>query len=109
MNVLESKEVTINGNYYVITAMDAVEGLDFITKMISNGGVLPEAKEIRQLVVKYVKLGGKPFTEKSFGTHFSRNYNELQELFEEFMSFNFGDEVPNDGSDTSVEEDTSEG
>ncbi len=108
MDILESKEVTINGNYYVITAMEAVEGMDFISKVFSGGGSVPPAKDIRQVIVKCVKLGGKPFTEKTYGTHFSRNYDELMKLFEEFMAFNYGEFDPNDGSDTSEEDDTSD-
>lgn len=99
MKVLESKEVTINGNYYVFTAMDALDGLDCMNKFMSISGI-PPAADIRNIIVKNVKLGGKAFNEKSFGVHFSRNYEELMQVFEEYMAFNFGEFDPNDGSDT---------
>lgn len=108
MDILENKEVTVNGNYYVITAMEAVEGMDFISKVFSNGGTIPPAKDIRQVIVKHVKLGGKQFSDKTYGIHFSRNYEELMQLFEEFMVFNFGEFNPNEDSDTLVEDDISE-
>jgi hypothetical protein len=107
MNALENKEVTLGENYYVITAMGATDGMVFLDKMINGMGKLPIA-EMKTVIIKYVKLGGKPFTDKLYDTHFSRKYDELNKLFEEIMSFNFGDANPNDGSDTSEEKDTSE-
>ena len=105
MQVLESKEVTVGDQYYVMTAMGAMDGLDFMTKMPSDGG-FPPAEDIRRVLVKYVKMGGKSFTNQSFDIHFSRKYHEIFQLFQEFFEFNFGVEVPNEMSDT--EEDTKE-
>lgn len=107
MNVLENKEVTINGNYYVITAMGATDGMVFLDKMINGDGKLP-VTEMRGVIIKYVKLGSKVITDKIYDTHFSRKYDELNQLFEEIMTFNFEGTNPNDGGDTSVVDGTSE-
>lgn len=106
MNALEQKEVTINGTYYVITAMGATDGMVFMDKLMNGGGKVP-AEDMRSVVVKTVKIGGKAFTEKTYDTHFARNYDELSQLFEEVMSFNFEGANPNAGGDTSEEGDTS--
>ena len=106
MNALESKEITINGNYYVMTAMEAVEGMDFITNLYASPNGVPSAKDMRAAIIKNVKLGGKAFTEKSYGIHFSRNYEELSELFEAYMDFNYGEYDPNESGDPSESEDT---
>lgn len=111
METLEQKEVHVDDVYYVFTAMDVVDGLEFMNKLMSAPNGLAPASDIRHVVIKYVKLGGKPFNEKSFGIHFSRKYEHLMKVFEAFMEFNYGEFDPNDGSDTSEKsekEDTQE-
>lgn len=100
MKVLENKETTIGDNYYVMTAMGAMDGLDFMNKLFVSGTGTPPAKDIRDVIVKYVKLGGKAFDNKSFDVHFSKKYDELYELFQQFCEFNFGEASPNQPSDT---------
>lgn len=103
MDILESKEVTVGGQYYVVTAMEAIDGMEFFDELVRNKGMATPRK-IKEVIVKYVRVGGKKFTDKSFDTHFSRKYNDLGELFEQVMEFNFGEELPNDSSDLTKEE-----
>ena len=91
VQTLETKDVVINDNMYIITAMSATDGMDFMTTAQDAflDGTIP-AKRMKEIIIKYVSLGNNKFNEKSYDTHFSRKYNVLNELFAEIMEFNFG-------------------
>ena len=104
IQALETKDVTVDGNLYVITAMSATDGMEFFSQvqnMMATGQI--PARQMKEVIIKYVKLGSKKFDEKSYDIHFSRKYDQLNELFAAVMEFNFGEIDPNGGEDDSDE------
>lgn len=104
IQALETKEVTIDDNLYIITAMSATDGMEFFSQAqgLLSSGMIP-ARQMKELIIKYVKIGSKKFDEKSYDIHFSRKYDRLNELFASVMEFNFGEMDPNAGEDDSEE------
>ena len=96
LSVLEQKEVVINGKLFVIEAMGATEGLEFLTKIVEGA----DAKLIRDTILKTVIYEGSKRDVKWFDRFFSRKYRDVQTLFDEIVEFNLG-ENPKDEGDTS--------
>lgn len=100
-------EFEINGNHYLITAMDAVFGLQAMNQLaaFAKNDMPPSADFIKEVVIRSVTFQNKAIDEKWFNKHFSRNYAELNALFTKIIEFNFGDSgedgLPNEQSDTS--------
>lgn len=104
---LEQTEKEIGGNRYLITALDALTGLDVmnnISESESKGEPL-EPGFIKRVIMKSVTINNKQMTGDVFDKIFSRKYKELSELFGEIVKFNFGEgeDSPNAESDTSEE------
>lgn len=97
MNIqtLPQKEVEVGGHKYLITALGASEGLKVISKL-SEGDVNSEF--IRNLIINSVAYENMKRDVKWFDNHFARRYKDIQELYEEVIAFNLGDD-PKDSGD----------
>lgn len=103
IQVLEQKEVEIGGVNYRITAFPAMYGMEVAEQMMGDGF---DIKKMKDIILKSATYENKAFNDKTFDYHFSRKYNQLNELFAQIMAFNFGELDPNELSDTSESEDT---
>lgn len=105
MMVLEQTTVTVGENSYLVTALDATNGLAVMHKMMefSKNEQAPTAEFMRNLILKSVTVNNKQANEEWFNKYFSRKYHEVYELFTKIQEFNFGTEEqdPNEQSDTS--------
>ena len=103
MELLEQKDVTIGDCVYDITALPASYGMGVMDRLMGGGDVKFSVTDMKQIILKSVKINNKSLDEKRFDVHFSRKYAEMTELFNEIMSFNFGELDPNDSGDVSEE------
>lgn len=84
LEILEQKEVVIGGEKYLITAMGASEGLEYIPKI---GKETPSM--VKEAIIKYVSHQGVKFDVSRFDKHFSKKYSEIYDLYNEIINFNF--------------------
>ena len=107
---LEQTTVEVGGESYLVQAFPATYGLDVMQKMIkvASGESELSVQFMSDVIIRSVDYKGRRMDEKTFNIHFSRKYNEINELFEKIMEFNFGEASPNDGSDDSENEGISE-
>ena len=99
-------EYTVGESRYLITALGATDGIEVMNRIgeFAKNNTSPSSAFVKQVVLKSVTYNNKAVDEKWFDTHFSRNYKELNELFEKIVAFNFGEEedgFPNEQNDTS--------
>lgn len=104
----EQHTVEIDGNNYIITALEATYGLDIFAEVqrLSAKEESPSGLFMKSLICKSVTLNNIQLDGKKFDSHFSRKYNQMFQLFEEIIKFNFGsadEEGPNVVSDISEE------
>jgi|SRR5690625_529430 len=84
----EFKEISVDGEDYILRLMPAMEGLDFMTRMEKEGmtGAL-----IFKAVRDCVAIGSTTFDEKKFNNHFKGKYGHLMRVVEKVVEFNFPD------------------
>lgn len=104
-NVLEQKEVTIDGKIYILSAFPATTGLEIQMEMmdLQSQGRAFSASVVEKAITNGAYLGSAKLDKKLIDKHFSRKYNQMMELFAAICEFNFGsgEDGPNDQSDTS--------
>lgn len=104
---LETKEVTIDGKIYILTAFPATLGLEIQMEMVNlqTQGMAVSASLIEKAISNGACLASAKLDKKLIDKHFARRYQQMMELFYAVMGFNFGDEAgegsPNAESDTS--------
>lgn len=102
----ETKDVTIGDTNYTITAFDATYGLGVFNQLakIEIEGGMPPSDFIRNVILTGVTVNSVQKDKNWFEKHFAKNYNELWQLFNEIVAFNFGGseegDSPNADSDT---------
>ena len=94
---LPQKEFELGGTKYLITALGASDGLDVISKLSSSE---VDGKFIKAVILRSVSVDGLKRDDKWFDVHFSRKYKLVQDLYEEILEFNLGDD-PKEEGDTS--------
>jgi len=104
-NVLEQKEVTIDGKLYTLTAFPATLGLEIQMDMMNlqSEGKQASSAVVEKAITNGAYLASAKLTKALIDKHFSRRYGQMMELFMAIMEFNFGagEEGPNEQSDTS--------
>jgi len=91
MFVAEEKTIEIGGNNYLIKEVPALYCLGVLTRL-RNMGDSANPEFIKEVVFKSITCNNIQPTEDWFNKHFSRNYEELFQLFEVIIDFNFGGE-----------------
>lgn len=94
MFVPEELEKKIGETRYLIRALPASYGLHVMAKLGEFGNV-PPSEFLKELILKSVTVNNIQPTEEWFNKHFSRNYKEMYDLFNEIVEFNFGSEDEN--------------
>lgn len=104
-NIIEQKEVTIDGKIYILTAFPATLGLEIQMEMINlqMQGLTYTSSLVEKAITNGASLASAKLTKALIDKHFSRRYNQMMELFAAIVEFNFGsgEEGPNERSDTS--------
>src|SRR5690606_26994406 len=90
MYVAEEKTVVFGDNTYLIKALPALYGLNVLNRLKLMGDT-PDSAFIKELLFKSVTCNNMQPTEDWFNRNFSRNYDELFQIFEAIIDFNFGD------------------
>src|SRR5690554_3205382 len=101
MQLRETKEVVVNNTKYLITSLDATYGLDVMMRLTD----IRSASLVKEVILRSVTVNNIQPTEDWFSRHYSRNYQEAMELFQEIIKFNIGAE---DEEDPNTEGGTSE-
>lgn len=104
-NVLEQKEVEIDGKLYILHAFPATLGLEIQMDLMNlqSQGLSVSASVVEKAITNGAYLASAKLTKALIDKHFSRKYNQMMELFAAIIEFNFGagEEGPNGQSDTS--------
>lgn len=109
IKVLEQTTVKVGGVEYLITAFPATAGLVVADKIMgASVDNKIDPKFVKDVITSSVDYKGRRIDDKTFDYHFSRRYNDVQELFAKIMDFNFGELDPNDGSESLENDDISE-
>lgn len=97
----EQHTVEIDGVSYVITALEATYGLDVMAEVqrLSMKQEAPSGLFMKSLIIKSVTVNNFQLDSKKFDLHFSRKYNQIFELFQEIVKFNFGEEGEEEGEE----------
>lgn len=96
-NVLAQKELTLDGEYYVLQKIPAFKGLELqyeFGKLLQNGEEW-NPKIVYDVITNSVIKGSKLIDQKVFDTIFAGKTQHLIQLFTEAVNFNFMEE---DGS-----------
>lgn len=102
--VLEQHSVEIGGKTFLITAFDAVYGMKVMGQLATHQGEsMTNPDFVKGMVLKATKVDNKQMTSEWFDKYFSKKYEQLFQLVQEIIAFNFGDmsEDPNGEGDTS--------
>lgn len=83
----EQLEKQIGETKYLINALPAMIGLS-ARRTITEGGI-QDPVFIQRLILDSVTVDGMKKDDNWFNSHFSRNYQELDELIKEVLTFNF--------------------
>lgn len=89
MSILQQKNVTIGGDQFVINQLPAMLGLTVQFDM-ERDGVTPQL--IQKVICSSVIFGSSLISDKVFDTKFAGKYNNLMDLFQECLVFNFTEE-----------------
>lgn len=87
-----SDTLTIDDVEYLVYAMPATAGLQFMEKhqeAIDNGRA--DLSMMKQIICKYVQKDRKVIDEKTFDAVFARKYGHLQKLYQAVLAYNFDD------------------
>lgn len=92
-----TKEVEVQGETFVITALPALKALDLQMKL-TNGA---DGATIRDAIIQSVTKDNMAIDAKKFDTMFSGKIAMVMKLFSEIMEFNFHDPLGESDSDLS--------
>lgn len=95
---LPQENITVDGVEYMITALPATKGLEFLEKyQESLDSGKPDLATMKQIICMTVTKDGKMINDKpgttalSFDVLFARKFGHLRSLFQEVMAYNFDD------------------
>ena len=97
---LPQEVLTIDDVEYLVTAMPATKGLQFMEaqqESIDSGKA--DLALMKQVICAYVCKNGIQITEKSFDITFSRKFGHLRNLYQAVIEFNFGEVFQEDGGE----------
>ena len=97
---LPQEVITIDEVEYLVTAMPATKGLQFMEaqqESIDSGKA--DLALMKQVICAYVCKNGIQITEKSFDISFSRKFGHLRNLYQAVIEYNFGEVFQEDGGE----------
>jgi len=97
---LPQEVITIDEVEYLVTAMPATKGLQFMEaqqESIDSGKA--DLALMKQVICAYVCKNGIQITEKSFDISFSRRFGHLRNLYQAVIEYNFGEVFQEDGGE----------
>ena len=97
---LPQEVITIDDVEYLVTAMPATKGLQFMEaqqESIDSGKA--DLALMKQVICAYVCKNGIQITEKSFDISFSRRFGHLRNLYQAVIEYNFGEVFQEDGGE----------
>ena len=97
---LPQEVITIDDVEYLVTAMPATKGLQFMEaqqESIDSGKA--DLALMKQVICAYVCKNGIQITEKSFDITFSRKFGHLRNLYQAVIEYNFGEVFQEDGGE----------
>lgn len=97
---LPQEVITIDEVEYLVTAMPATKGLQFMEaqqESIDSGKA--DLALMKQVICAYVCKNGIQITEKSFDITFSRRFGHLRNLYQAVIEYNFGEVFQEDGGE----------
>jgi len=97
---LPQEVITIDEVEYLVTAMPATKGLQFMEaqqESIDSGKA--DLALMKQVICAYVCKNGIQITEKSFDITFSRKFGHLRNLYQAVIEYNFGEVFQEDGGE----------
>jgi len=97
---LPQEVLTIDDVEYLVTAMPATKGLQFMEaqqESIDSGKA--DLALMKQVICAYVCKNGIQITEKSFDITFSRKFGHLRNLYQAVIEYNFGEVFQEDGGE----------
>ena len=97
---LPQEVITIDDVEYLVTAMPATKGLQFMEaqqESIDSGKA--DLALMKQVICAYVCKNGIQITEKSFDIQFSRKFGHLRKLYQAVIEFNFSEVFEQDGGE----------
>jgi hypothetical protein len=89
---LPQETLTVDGEDYLVTAMPATSGLQFMEKhqaSIDSGKT--DLSVMKEVVVKYVSKDNKAISNTSFDIIFARRMGHLGKLYKAYLDYNFED------------------
>lgn len=95
---LPQEEMEVDGETYLLTALPATKGLEFLEKyqeQIDTGKA--DLSVMKHIICMSVHKDGKALAEKasggslSFDVYFARKLGHMRNLFNAILEFNFGD------------------
>jgi hypothetical protein len=89
---LPQEVLDISGTQYLVTAMPATKGLQFLEaqqQAIESGK--PDFAVMKQVVCAYVTKDNMPITAERFDVYFARRLGHLRDLFNAVFQWNFGE------------------
>ena len=89
---LPQEVITIDEVEYLVTAMPATKGLQFMEaqqESIDSGKA--DLALMKQVICAYVCKNGIQITEKSFDIQFARKFGHLRKLYQAVIEFNFSE------------------
>ena len=97
---LPQEVITIDEVEYLVTAMPATKGLQFMEaqqESIDSGKA--DLALMKQVICAYVCKNGIQITEKSFDIQFARKFGHLRNLYQAVIEFNFSEVFEQDGGE----------
>lgn len=95
---LPQEEVTVDDKEYLLTALPATEGLQFLEQHIESiDSGKPDLAVMKKIICKTVSVDGRMFSDKpnkdglSFDIYFARKLGHMRNLFTAVLEYNFGD------------------
>lgn len=89
---LPQETLTVDGEDYLVSAMTATAGLQFMEKhqeAIDSGKA--DLSVMKEVVVRYVSKDNKAISNSSFDVIFARRLGHLRKLYNAYLDYNFED------------------
>lgn len=87
---LPQEAITVDNVEYLVTAMPATKGLQFVEDM-QEGKV--DLSTMKQVICAYVCKDNKSITNESFDVTFALKFKHLGELYKAVLVYNFGEDL----------------